>query len=85
MLDSTRSGSVGGVLGASFVRFGARGPLLLLLGTAATAVLLVLLLAPHGTAFSFAFRPDRLAAEGAAVIGLSTVGQYLFLRRAGVR
>lgn len=77
--------SVGGVFGSSYVRFGARGPLLVSLGIAVAAVLLLLLLVPQGAAIASAFRPWWLAAGGAVVIGLSTVGQYLFLRRASVR
>lgn len=77
--------SVGGVFGSSYVRFGARGPLLVSLGIAVAAVLLLLLLVPQGAAIASAFRPWWLAAGGAVVIGLSTIGQYLFLRRASVR
>jgi hypothetical protein len=77
--------SVGGVFGSSYVRFGARGPLVLSLGLAALAVVLLLLLVPQAAAIAATFRPWWLAVGGAVVIGLSAVGQYLLLRRASVR
>jgi hypothetical protein len=77
--------SVGGVFGSSYVRFGARGPLVVSVGVAGVSVLLLLLLVPQAAAVAAAFRPWWLAAGGAVVIGLSAVGQYLFLRRASVR
>ena len=77
--------SVGGVFGASYVRFGGRGPLAAGIGIAAVVVLLLLLLVPQAAAVAAAFRPWWLAVGGAVVIGLSAVGQYLFLRRASVR
>lgn len=77
--------SVGGVFGSSYVRFGGRGPLVVSVGIAVVLVLLLLLLVPRAAALSTAFQPWWLAAVGAAVIGLSAVGQYLFLRRASVR
>ena len=77
--------SVGGVFGASWIRFGARGPLALSLGAAVVVVLLLLLLLPQLVALAAAFRPWWIAAGIAALIGLATVGEYLFLRRASVR
>jgi hypothetical protein len=77
--------SVGGVFAAAWVRFGARGPLVLTLALAALGVLVLLLLLPQLTTFFAGFEPWWLAAAGAALIGLSLVGQYLFLRRAGIR
>ena len=77
--------SVGGVFGSSYVRFGARGPLLVGVGIGVAVVLLLLLLVPRAAAVAAAFRPEWLAVGGSAVIGLSTIGQYLLLRRASVR
>jgi hypothetical protein len=77
--------SVGGAFGSSYVRFGARGPLIVAIGIAVAVVLLLLLLVPQAAAVASAFRPRWLVVGGAAVIGLSTVAQYLFLRRASVR
>jgi hypothetical protein len=77
--------SAGGVFGASWVRFGARGPLVLSLGIAAVVVGLLLLLVPQAPAIADAARPWWIAVAGAVVIGLAVVGQYLLLRRASVR
>jgi len=77
--------SAGGVFGAAWVRFGARGPLVLSLAIAAVVVLLLLLLVPQAGAIASAARPWWLAIGGAIEIGLAVVGQYLFLRRASVR
>lgn len=77
--------AAGGAFGSAYVRFGARGPLVLSLGLAAVVVLLLLLLVPQAAAVAAAARPWWLAVGGAVVIGASTVGQYLFLRRASVR
>lgn len=77
--------AAGGAFGSAYVRFGARGPLVLSLGLAVVVVLLLLLLVPQAAAVAAAARPWWLAVGGAVVIGASTVGQYLFLRRASVR
>jgi hypothetical protein len=77
--------SVGGAFGSSYVRLGAKGPLLLSIGIAAVIVALLLVLIPQAVAVADAFEPWWLAVAGSVVIGLSTVGQYLFLRRASVR
>jgi hypothetical protein len=77
--------SAGGVFGAAWVRFGARGPLVLSLGITATVVLLLLLLLPQAPAIAAAAQPWWVAAAGAIEIGLAVVAQYLFLRRASVR
>lgn len=77
--------SVGGVAGSAWVRYGARGPLVLTLGVALVLVVLLLVLVPQAAAVAAAARPWWLAVGGAAVIGAATVGQYLFLRRASVR
>lgn len=76
--------SVGSVFGASWVRFGAMGPLLLGVGLVVVGLALLLLVLLPGTPVP-AFRPWWLPVAGAAVIGAATVGQYLLLRRAAVR
>jgi hypothetical protein len=85
LLEILTALSVGGVAGAAFVRYGARGPLLLAVAVSTVAVLLLLLLVPHAAAIAAAFRPWWPAAGCAVVIGVGTVGQYLFLRRASIR
>ena len=76
--------SVGSVFGASWVRFGAIGPLLLGVGLVVVGLALLLLVLLPGTPVP-AFQPWWLPVAGAAVIGAATVGQYLLLRRAAVR
>jgi hypothetical protein len=77
--------SIGGAFGSSYVRFGPRGPLAVTAGVAVLIVLLLLLLVPQAPAIADAARPWWIAVGGAVLIGLSTIGQYLFLRRASVR
>ena len=77
--------SVGGAFGAAWTRFGPRGPAVITLTIVVVVVLLLLLLAPEEGAIVTAAQPWWLAVGGAVVIGLSVIGQYLFLRRASVR
>jgi hypothetical protein len=77
--------SVGGVFAAAWVRFGSLGPLSLAIGIVLVAIVLLLLLLPIGAAVEAAAATWWIAVAGAVVIGLSVVGQYLFLRRASVR
>lgn len=77
--------AVGGVFGASWVRFGARGPLLLTAGVLAGGIVLLLLTLPDARAVADAARPWWPAAACAVVIAAALPGQYLFLRRASVR
>jgi hypothetical protein len=76
---------VGGIFGASWVRFGARGPAGLGLGIAVVAVGSLLLVAPDLEALGASFDAWWLAAAAAVVVALSTTGEYLLLRRASVR
>jgi hypothetical protein len=85
LLTVLTSLTVGGVFAAAWVRFGSLGPLSLAIGLVLVAVLLLLLLLPSGEAVAAAAAPWWIAVAGAVVIGLSTLGQYLFLRRASVR
>jgi hypothetical protein len=77
--------SVGGAFGSSYIRLGAAGPLALSIGTAAVIVILLFLVIPQAPAIVDAAQPWWLAVGASVVVGLSTVGQYLFLRRASVR
>lgn len=76
---------VGGVFGASWVRFGTWGPLGLATGVLLAGVLAVLLLGRAASTAADVFGPSRVGWIGSAVIGLSVVGEYCFLRRASVR
>lgn len=77
--------SVGAVFGAAWIRYGARGPTAIALGTAAIVVLALLIAAPSLTAIAAAFEPWWLAVLAAALIVASTIGEFLLLRRASVR
>jgi hypothetical protein len=77
--------TAGALFGASWVRFGARGPLALGLGLAAVLVAAVLLLAPAFGALAQAFAPWWLAVAAAGVVVASTAGAHLLLRGASVR
>lgn len=77
--------TAGGVFGASWVRYGARGPLLLSVGVLAVVVLLLLVLVPEAAAVGAAFRVWWIPIAASVVIALAVIGQYLLLRRASVR
>jgi len=77
--------AVGGLFGASWVRFGPRGPMLLGVAIAAVALLAVLILVPEIGAIARSFEAWWLAIAAVAVIAVSTLGEYLLLRRANVR
>jgi hypothetical protein len=77
--------TVGGAYGASWVRFGARGPLLISVGIAVAVLLLLTVLIPNGAAIAAAFQPWWIPGAAATVVALAVVGQYLCLRRASVR
>ncbi|GAA2749215.1 hypothetical protein [Amnibacterium kyonggiense] len=77
--------SIGGVFAAAWVRFGARGPLGIAIGTTALLVVVLLVLSP----IAASVRPAVEAIEpwwvAVLVTAVALVGQYLFLRRASVR
>jgi hypothetical protein len=78
--------SVGGLFGAAWIRFGARGPVLLSLGIAVVLVALLLIGAGVSVAVvAAAAQPWWPVASAVVVVALALVGQYLFLRRASVR
>jgi hypothetical protein len=84
-LSAVSALAVGGLFGAAWVRFGARGPAVLAIGIAVIAVALLLAFPPDFVALGRAFEPWWLAAAAGAVVVLSTLGEYLLLRRASVR
>jgi hypothetical protein len=77
--------SVGGVFGASWLRFGPRGPLAISVVTIVVVAVAVLLAVPSIAAVADAFRPWWLAVAAVALIALSVSGTFGFLRRASVR
>jgi hypothetical protein len=80
--DPVRFGSV---FGASWLRFGPRGPLAISLGTALVLAGGVLLAVPSFGALAEAFRPWWVAVAAVALIALSIGGTFAFLRRASAR
>jgi len=77
--------SIGGVFGASWLRFGPRGPLAISVVTVAVLAVAVLLAVPSFAAVAEAFRAWWLAVAAVALIALTTSGTFAFLRRASVR
>jgi hypothetical protein len=77
--------SIGGLFGAAWVRFGARGPVGIAIGS--TALLVVVLLALSPIAASVRPVVDAIQPWWVAVLvtAVALIGQYLFLRRASVR
>jgi hypothetical protein len=84
-LASLTALTVGGLFGASWIRFGSRGPMGLGIGLSVVVVLALLLLFPEILAAARAFETWWLAVAAVVVVALSTVGEYLLLRRASVR
>ena len=77
--------TIGGVFGASWVRFGARGPQLL--GTGLTVVIIValIIIMPAAPTLLAGFEMWWLAVAAAVVIALASIGTWLMLRSAIVR
>ena len=73
--------SVGGVLAAAWVRFGALGPTVVSAAAVVALGLVAILLVPVLGAFQVWW----LALAAVLVIAISVTGQYAFLRRASVR
>jgi hypothetical protein len=85
LLGSLTALSVGGLYGTAFVRFGAKGPGAIGLGTALLAVLALLLLLGPIVAVVQALGVWALVLTAVVLIVVSTLGEYLLLRRASVR
>jgi hypothetical protein len=77
--------SIGGVYGASWLRFGPRGPLVISVAVVVVLAAVVLAAVPSFAAVAEAFRPWWLAVAAAALTALSVAGTFGFLRRASVR
>lgn len=77
--------TIGGVFGASWIRFGARGPQLIGIGTAVVLIVAVIILVPSAATIFAAFQLWWLAIVAAVVIALSSAGTWLMLRTAIVR
>jgi hypothetical protein len=77
--------SIGGVFGASWVRFGARGPQALALAVVIVIVVALIIVLPLAAAAIASFQLWWLAVAAIVAILLSAVGTWLFLRPAIVR
>jgi hypothetical protein len=77
--------AVGGVFGASWVRFGAKGPLALGIAIALIVAAALLVLLPAIAAAAASYQPWWPVAGAVALIVMSTLGEYALLRRASVR
>jgi hypothetical protein len=76
---------VGGLFGAAWVRFGARGPQTLGIAISVIAVAALLVSPPDVMALGRTFQPWWLAVAAVVVVAVSTAGEHLLLRRASVR
>lgn len=77
--------TVGGVFGASWIRFGAKGPQFVGIGVAVVLALALILVLPAVGDLLAAFQLWWLAVAAACAIALSCVGTWLLLRSATVR
>ncbi|TWX35596.1 hypothetical protein ES689_13535 [Frigoribacterium sp. ACAM 257] len=85
LLGSWLALAIGGVYGASWLRFGPRGPLVISVAVVVVLAVVVLAAVPSFAAVAEAFRPWWLAVAAVALISLSVSGTFGFLRRASVR
>ncbi len=77
--------SVGGAFGASWVRYGAKGPVLIGTAVALTLIIALAVAVPWAEAILAAFELWWLAIAAIAVIATSATGTWLLLRSASVR
>lgn len=77
--------TIGGVFGASWVRFGGRGPQLIGVGLAIVIIVALIIVLPSGPAIMAAFELWWLAVLAIVLIALASTGTWLLLRSAIVR
>ncbi len=77
--------TIGGVFGASWIRYSARGPQLIAASVAIVIIVALIIILPSAPAIIAAFQLWWLAVLAVAVIALSAVGMWLLLRSAIVR
>lgn len=77
--------TIGGVFGASWVRWAARGPQLIGLSLAVVIIVALIIVVPSAPAILAAFELWWLAIVAAVAIALSSTGTWLLLRSAIVR
>lgn len=77
--------TLGGVFGASWARYGARGPQLIGVGIAILLIVALIIIIPSAAKILAAFQLWWLAIAAVVVIGLSSLGTWSLLRTATVR
>ncbi|WP_166983813.1 hypothetical protein [Paramicrobacterium fandaimingii] len=77
--------TIGGVFGASWMRFGARGPQLIAVAVAVVLVVTLIVIMPSAAEIIAAFQLWWLAVAAGIVIIVSAIGSWLLLRSAIVR
>ncbi|MBB5633852.1 hypothetical protein BKA04_002075 [Cryobacterium mesophilum] len=77
--------TIGGVFGASWIRFGGRGPQFIGVGLAIVIIVALIVILPAAPTIIAAFQVWWLAVLAAVVILLSSIGMWLILRTAIVR
>lgn len=77
--------TIGGVFGASWIRYGARGPRMIAASVVILIIVALIIILPSGPAIIAAFQLWWLAVLAAVVITLSALGMWLMLRSALVR
>ncbi len=77
--------TLGGVFGASWIRYGARGPQLIAVSAVIVIIVALIIILPTAPAIIAAFQLWWLAVLAAIVIALSAIGMWLLLRSALVR
>src|SRR5690606_11006379 len=77
--------TIGGVFGAAWVRFGARGPQIIAVGVAVVLVIALIAILPAAEGIVAAFELWWLAVVAGAVIIIAGLGTWLLLRSATVR
>lgn len=77
--------TVGGVFGASWVRFGARGPQFIAVGVVLAIAIVLIILIPQAATILAGFQDWWLAVAAGIVIVIAATGTWLLLRPASVR
>jgi len=77
--------TLGGVFGASWVRFGARGPQFIAIGVVLAIALVLIILIPQAATILQSFEDWWLAVAAGIVIVIAAAGTWLLLRPASVR
>ena len=77
--------TLGGVFGASWVRFGAKGPQFIAMGVVLAIAIALIILIPQAGEILAAFELWWLAVVAGVVIVVAATGTWLLLRPASVR